>query len=335
MDRTQLRTDFLAVLIYDDKNGCYSEEPRVYTATHPEIAYRLAVSDGEEERYGKRFIGLAYLDETLEDVPPIACSQKGEASEFVVDKQQLTAFSNPRWKGVPWDEVELADALRGPPPILEIQGLESVPWEEYSHAYGKATDVARDILGLVSTDNGVRESSLWQLFGSIYHQGSIYTATAVAVPFLLQIAGDARVPDRANVGDLLLDIANSSAIHEEKIRKQWKRRRDDFGDFYAKNWEENAEYEIESVASVRRAFADNIAAVRELSSDPDARVSTIGEAILENLETPLSPITLCSYCGGTGDCYCKRKNVANTGDCKRCKGSTLCHVCSGSGINKE
>ena len=53
---------FLAVLIYDDGAGRYSEEPHRIQADHPEIAYQIALSRGAEERYGRRFLGLAALE---------------------------------------------------------------------------------------------------------------------------------------------------------------------------------------------------------------------------------------------------------------------------------
>ena len=37
--------DFLAVLIYDDGEDRYSEEPHVIRAAHPEIAYRIALRE--------------------------------------------------------------------------------------------------------------------------------------------------------------------------------------------------------------------------------------------------------------------------------------------------
>jgi tetratricopeptide (TPR) repeat protein len=39
----------------------------------------------------------------------------------------------------------------------------------------------------------------------------------------------------------------------------------------------------------------------------------------------------CSYCNGSGDCYCKRKVLASSDQCVRCHGSGKCHVCKGTG----
>jgi hypothetical protein len=39
----------------------------------------------------------------------------------------------------------------------------------------------------------------------------------------------------------------------------------------------------------------------------------------------------CWYCNASGDCYCKRKGMANSRQCTWCNGSGKCHICHGSG----
>ena len=192
-------TAFLAVLIYDEGNGRRCEEPRVYYTTHPEIAYQLAIADGEDQRYGRQFVGLSDLEETDEDIEPIGRSQGGDARELVVPKESLIAFSDPRWSAHPCSEKELADALRGPPLLFEVEDLDKIRWHEYSHAYGFASELPKDIWRLASSDAEVRDQALWELSGSIYHQGTIYPATAMALPFLLGLASDRRTPDRVKI----------------------------------------------------------------------------------------------------------------------------------------
>jgi tetratricopeptide (TPR) repeat protein len=40
---------------------------------------------------------------------------------------------------------------------------------------------------------------------------------------------------------------------------------------------------------------------------------------------------ICSYCKGSGDCYCKRTGTVPSDHCPRCNGSGTCHVCQGTG----
>lgn len=73
------------------------------------------------------------------------------------------------------------------------EALQQVPWAQFSHAYGSATDTPSHLLALFSNEVEEREKALSQLWISICHQGSVYEASAVAVPFLIQILQE--VPD--------------------------------------------------------------------------------------------------------------------------------------------
>lgn len=283
MKETAPESTFAAILIYEDGNGWRCEEPRVYRATHPEIAYQLALADGNEQRYGRRFLGLSHLEETTEEVEPITRSQKGDARELVVRKEELAAFCDPRWKAMPGDETELANALREPPLLLEIEGLDKIRWHEYSHAYGTASEVPKDIRRLASAEAEVREQALGQLFGSIYHQGTIYSATAVAVPFLLQLATDKRLPDRSKLCELLEAVAESAAVDPTKLRAAWAWQRKNFGEIFAKPTAEMAEAEVANFLAVRQAFLDCLDAIETLQSDSDPNVANKAASILRSL----------------------------------------------------
>ena len=73
------------------------------------------------------------------------------------------------------------------------EALQQVPWAQFSHAYGSATDTPSHLLALLSNEAEEREKALSQLWISICHQGSVYEASAVAVPFLIRILQE--VPD--------------------------------------------------------------------------------------------------------------------------------------------
>jgi hypothetical protein len=100
-----------------------------------------------------------------------------------------------------------------------LEGLDDVPWNTLHHAYGEATDVPELIRSLVSPEQGVRAKALWELYGNIWHQHTVYEASSRAVPFLLEVAVSPEVPDdtRAGVMQLLADIADGSSyvdVHE-------------------------------------------------------------------------------------------------------------------------
>ncbi len=73
------------------------------------------------------------------------------------------------------------------PPTLPLSELDKVRWSELSHAYGPATDVSKLISDLASKKVAKRNQALTELQSNIVHQGTVYTATPYAVPFLVDL----------------------------------------------------------------------------------------------------------------------------------------------------
>ena len=72
-----------------------------------------------------------------------------------------------------------------------------ISWDDVSHAYGPAVAVPGWIAGL--RDPGTAAQCLGELYGSITHQGSRYSATPLCVPLLVDAALDRSVVDRAGM----------------------------------------------------------------------------------------------------------------------------------------
>ena len=90
-----------------------------------------------------------------------------------------------------------------------LDRLDEIPWNRLTHAYGPADDVP-DLLRSLRTapaETTGQQSPLWHLCGNIWHQGSVYEATAYAVPFLIELAASPQVPDRVGILALLAEIA--------------------------------------------------------------------------------------------------------------------------------
>ncbi|GIE34500.1 hypothetical protein Ait01nite_075450 [Actinoplanes italicus] len=81
-------------------------------------------------------------------------------------------------------------------------------WAALRHAYGSAEDVPGHLAALRSPDEDERRESFGELYASITHQGNRYSASAAAVPSLLELAADSAVPDR----DLLLYLLGRIAV---------------------------------------------------------------------------------------------------------------------------
>lgn len=89
-----------------------------------------------------------------------------------------------------------------------FEGLDfdAVDWAGLTHAYGGAEDVPVLIRSLMSLDAAQRSAALNGLVGSICHQGTVYPASAPAVPFLAR-AAVAAPGGRAGIGFLLAMMA--------------------------------------------------------------------------------------------------------------------------------
>jgi hypothetical protein len=92
---------------------------------------------------------------------------------------------------------------------MDHSGPGSVAWDQVRHAYGPAVDVPGWIGDLRVPDKAAE--SLDALYGSITHQGTRYSATAVSVPYLAEAALDRTVPDRAGVIFLIEFCATGNA----------------------------------------------------------------------------------------------------------------------------
>lgn len=95
--------------------------------------------------------------------------------------------------------------------------LDAVPWGQLTHACGTATDVPKSLRALANGDRYAIDA----LYENLWHQGSIFEATAHAVPFLVQLL-DHEAVDVAEVLHFLHVIANGSSyteVHRDHLRK--------------------------------------------------------------------------------------------------------------------
>lgn len=103
-----------------------------------------------------------------------------------------------------------------------LQELDRVPWESLQHAYGSGAgsgglheDVEGSLGALAAIDSFADGVSA--LYSNICHQGTVYEATAHAVPFLAAVAAgtDLTRKKRLELVDLLGEITLSSSFVTE------------------------------------------------------------------------------------------------------------------------
>ncbi|MGW4805072.1 hypothetical protein [Kitasatospora sp. NPDC004272] len=88
-----------------------------------------------------------------------------------------------------------------------LVGLDDIDWASLGHAYGSAEDVPDQLRAACGPDEQARETAFRVLFGNIFHQGTRYSASPYAVPFLARIAVAGPAGARADTLMLLTRLA--------------------------------------------------------------------------------------------------------------------------------
>jgi hypothetical protein len=105
-----------------------------------------------------------------------------------------------------------------PATLQAIEGLDQVPWKSLSHAYGSAGDVP-DLIRAVALGTGDLQEEAWgELHGNIWHQGTIYEATAPAIRFLMCLFLDRERTDRENLGRYIFLCSKGTSFLEVHSR---------------------------------------------------------------------------------------------------------------------
>ncbi|MFD4644732.1 hypothetical protein [Streptomyces sp. NPDC058441] len=88
-----------------------------------------------------------------------------------------------------------------------LVGLDDIDWASLDHAYGSADDVPRQLRQVCGDDEAASEDAWRHLFSNIFHQGTRYTASPYAVPFLSRIAIAGPQPTRPTALLMLTRLA--------------------------------------------------------------------------------------------------------------------------------
>jgi hypothetical protein len=94
--------------------------------------------------------------------------------------------------------------------------LDRVAWPKEHHAYDPADDVPGLPRALTGEDQETVAEAEQELWGSIVHQGSVYEATVVAVPFLARLAA-AGVRRSARLQGRAVYLPGRVAVHDVPV----------------------------------------------------------------------------------------------------------------------
>ncbi len=160
-----------------------------------------------------------------------------------------------------------------------LERLDRVDWDQLSHAYGEASDVPDLLRALASEEAEARSHALDELYGNIWHQGTVYEATAHAVPFLLELLEEPAVQAKDRIVDFLRSLATGSSyldVHKDLAFSPQQQGAADF--------ERELTGELGFVKAAREAVLAGTATYLRLLSDGDVDIRTMAAFLLAALE---------------------------------------------------
>ena len=149
-----------------------------------------------------------------------------------------------------------------------LDGLDAIDWASLSHAYGPADDVPQMIRDMASPDREVRQKAFFAAYGNIWHQGTVYQATAPAVPFLIELAVQPDLDDRHRLLELLFHLAHGSSyldVHQHLTFVGTMLKEEP-------NFDADLDQELQWVQAASAAVAEGHSAYISLLYDDDAFV---------------------------------------------------------------
>jgi hypothetical protein len=95
-----------------------------------------------------------------------------------------------------------------------LEGLNAVNWSVLHHAFGDANDIPILLQAVLSDDKDERKLAFILLRETIWHQGTVYEASAYTVPFLLKMLASPETQDKISIALLLALLATGDSYLE-------------------------------------------------------------------------------------------------------------------------
>jgi len=99
-----------------------------------------------------------------------------------------------------------------------MEELNRIDWGDLVVASGKANQVPKALIGLLSPDESIRNRAYAQLDNEVVCQSDLYNSSYFVIPFLIRLLADKVEYGRDRMYDLLYEIANGYAPSDVKCR---------------------------------------------------------------------------------------------------------------------
>jgi hypothetical protein len=147
-----------------------------------------------------------------------------------------------------------------------------------------ADDVPDLLRSLLSDDESVRDDAWEHLYGNVWHQGTVYEATAYVVPFMLKMLVYDGPPGKSALLHFLLAVAEGSsylAAHARSDDDQGRWR--DILARQGRDLETERQKELSWVEAANRALGEGIPVYFALLDDEDAEIRRLSLGVLASL----------------------------------------------------
>lgn len=157
-----------------------------------------------------------------------------------------------------------------------LDGIDNVAWSTIKHAHGFANDIPVLLSAFLSENKDHSEFAVQLLHETIWHQGTVYEASAFVVPFLYKIlsASDTDVPNKTGILSLLSCLSDGSsylAIHAVGDKEQEEMYREMLSD-EGKVFEDELKRELLWVKKTKEAVAKELSILYKFLAHEDLRI---------------------------------------------------------------
>jgi hypothetical protein len=158
-----------------------------------------------------------------------------------------------------------------------LERLDEIDWGSLQHAGGSAIDVPDQIRALASAKRETRQEALTELFGNIWHQGTVYDSSSFAVPFLIELLNERAIEDKVQILNLLQCLATGSSYLDAHSNLEHLRERDELDDA---DFKEALGQELGWVEKTREAVERGIPTYLKLLETDDWQVRLAAAKVL-------------------------------------------------------
>lgn len=190
-----------------------------------------------------------------------------------------------------------------------LEDLEQIDWHTLEHAYGEADDVPTLLRDLASQDEEAHGTALGKLSISIYHQGTVYSASAYAAPFLIELLESEAFQDKEGILLLLASLASGDAYHRQHLRMYPEARKRDPA------FQRELAEQVVWVERTREAVHRGLSTYLKLLSHPDPKIRMRAAYTLAQFKEDASSIVphLCSLLEQESDQLAKASILLSLG----------------------